>query len=152
MDKKKVLFICVHNAARSQMAAAWLQQIAGDKFEVESAGLEPGVLNPLAVAVMQETGIDISQNKTKSVWDLYKQGKRYHYVIAVCDESQAAKCPVFPGALNTIHWSFADPAGFQGTWEQKMEKTRVVRDEIKSKIAAWSQDPDKESPFNIKLH
>ncbi len=137
--KEKVLFVCVHNSARSQMAEALLKHLAGDRFEVESAGLEPGKLNPLVVEVMKEMGIDISQNKTKSVFDFYKQGKRYDYVITVCDESQAQKCPVFPGTTATrrIHWSFDDPASFQGTWEEKLEKTREVRNQIKAKIKDW---------------
>lgn len=137
MDKKKVLFICVHNSARSQMAEAFLKQLAEDRFEVESAGLEPGKLNPVVVSAMKEMGIDISQNKTKSVFDFYKQGKRYDYVITVCDESQAAKCPVFPGAICQLHWGFDDPASFKGSWEEKLEKTRQVRDKIKRKIEDW---------------
>jgi len=137
MDKKKVLFICVHNSARSQMAEAFLKQIAGDRFEVESAGLEPGKLNPLAIEVMKEAGIDISQNKTKSVFDFYKQGKIYNYVITVCDESQAKGCPVFPGKGERLHWGFDDPSGFTGSYEEKLTKTRVVRDAIKSKLEEW---------------
>lgn len=134
--KKKVLFVCVHNSARSQMAEALLRQMAGEKFEVESAGLEPGKLSPLAVGVMQEMGVDISGNKTKSVFDLYKQGRRFDYVITVCDESQAQKCPVFPGTTVTrrIHWSLDDPASFQGTLEEKLEKTRAARDQISRRI------------------
>jgi len=140
--KEKVLFVCAHNSARSQMAEALLKHLAGDRFEVESAGLEPGKLNPLAIGVMQEIGIDISQNKTKSVFDFYKQGKRYDYVITVCDESQAQKCPVFPGTAVTrrIHWSFDDPVGFQGSWEEKMEKTRAVRDQINQRIDSWLRE------------
>jgi len=110
MDKKKVLFICVHNSARSQMAEAFLKQMAGDKFEAESAGLEPGKLNPLAIEVMKEAGIDISQNKTKSAFDFYKQGKQYDYAVTVCDESQSGKCPVFPGGGQKLHWGFDDPS------------------------------------------
>ncbi len=139
MQKKKVLFICVHNSARSQMAEAFLKQIAEDKFDVESAGLEPGELNPLVVKVMEEEGIDISCNRTKSVFDFYKQGKRYDYVITVCDESQAERCPVFPGAPATkmIHWSFDDPAGFHGSLEEKLQKIRQVRDKMKQQIEQW---------------
>ncbi len=139
MDKQKVLFVCVHNSARSQMAESFLKQEAGDRFEVESAGLEPGKLNPLVIEVMREIGIDISQNKTKSVFDFYKQGKRYDYVITVCDESQAQKCPVFPGTAVTvrIHWSFDDPASFEGSREEKLERTRSVRDNIKQRIDSW---------------
>ena len=140
--KEKALFVCVHNSARSQMAEALLKHLAGDRFVVESAGLEPGKLNPLVIEVMKEIGIDISQNKTKSVFDFYKRGKRYDYVITVCDESQAQKCPVFPGTVATrrIHWSFDDPAGFQGTWEEKLEKTRAVRDQIKQRIDSWLRE------------
>lgn len=137
MAKKRVLFICVHNSARSQMAEAYLKQMAGDNFEVESAGLQPGKLNPIAVEVMKEVGIDISQNKTKSVFDFYKQGKQYDYVITVCDESQAKTCPVFPGKGQRLHWGFDDPSGFTGSNEEKLAKTRIVREAIKNKIEEW---------------
>jgi arsenate reductase len=139
MDKKKVLFVCVHNSARSQMAEAFLKLMAGDKFEVESAGLEPGKLNPIVVEAMKEVGIDISQNKTQSVFDLYKQGKQYDFVVTVCDESQAEKCPIFPGTAVTqrMHWGFDDPSSFQGTQDEVMNKTRTVRDEIELQILKW---------------
>jgi len=137
MDKKRLLFICVHNSARSQMAEAFLKQMVGDRFEVESAGLEPGKLNPLAIAVMKESGIDISQNKTKSVFDFYKEGRRYDYVITVCDESQSGACPVFPGKGKRLHWGFPDPSQFQGSLEDKLKQTRAVRDQIEAKIKEW---------------
>jgi len=119
------------------MAEAFLKQMAGDKFDVESAGLEPGKLNPIVVEAMKEVEIDISQNKTKSVFDLYKQGKQYDYVITVCDESQSGACPVFPGKGERLHWGFDDPSGFQGTWEEKLERTREVRDKIRRRIIEW---------------
>lgn len=137
MPKKKVLFICVHNSARSQMAEAFLKQLAGDKFEVESAGLEPRKLNPVVIEVMKEVGIDISQNKTKSVFDFYKQGKQYDYVVTVCDESQSGACPMFPGKGKRLHWRFTDPSQFQGSWEDKLKQTRMVRDQIEAKIKDW---------------
>lgn len=137
MNKKRVLFICVHNSARSQMAEAFLKRMAGDRFEVESAGLEPGRLNPVAVEVMKEAGIDISRNKTKGVFDLYKQGRAYDYVITVCDESQSGACPVFPGKGERLHWGFDDPSGFQGTLEDRTQKTREVRDKIRRRIVEW---------------
>jgi arsenate reductase (thioredoxin) len=137
MDKKRVLFVCAHNSARSQIAEAFLKQMAGDKFEVESAGLKPGKLNPLAVEVMKESGIDISQNKTKSVFDFSKQGKEYDYVITVCDESQSGGCPIFPGGGQKLHWGFNDPSQFKGTHEDKLDKTREVRDQIEAKIKDW---------------
>ena len=130
--KERILILCTGNSARSQMAEAFLKQLAGDRFEVESAGLEPGQLNPLVVLAMEETGIDISQNKTKSVFDLFKQGKAYDYVITVCDESQAGRCPVFPGKAQRLHWSFVDPSN--------PEMTRTVRDQIRSKILEWTNN------------
>ena len=133
----KVLFVCIHNSARSQMAEAFLKQKGGDKFEVESAGLEPGNLNPVVVEAMQEIGIDISKNKTKSAFELYKQGRLYDYVITVCDEANAEKCPIFPGRAKRLHWGFKDPSSFQGTKEEKLKGTRAVRDEIEQKIETW---------------
>ena len=140
MNKRRVLFVCIHNSARSQMAEAFLKELAGDRFEVESAGLEPGELNPIVVEVMNEVGIDISQNKTKSALDFYKQGKRYDYVITVCDESQSERCPVFPSIIERIHWGFDDPSRFEGPHEEKLEKTRKVRDAIKKRIEKWLQE------------
>lgn len=140
MPKKKVLFICVHNSARSQMAEALLNRMAGSKFEAESAGIEPGDLNSLAVEVLKEAGIDISRNKTKSVFDFYDRGKRYDYVITVCDESQSTKCPVFPGAGQRLHWGFDDPSGFTGSREERLAKTREVMGKIKEKIKDWLKE------------
>jgi len=141
VDKKRVLFVCVHNSARSQMAEALLNTIAGDRFEAHSAGLEPGILNPLAVEVMKEIGIDISKNQTKSVFDLFKRGELFSYVVTVCDAASAEACPIFPGLLSkTIHWSFEDPSSFTGTLEEKLEKTRRVRDAIKEKIEEWLKE------------
>jgi len=141
MKKTRVLFVCVHNSARSQMAEAFLNNMAGHKFEAVSAGLEPGELNPLAVEVMREVGIDISRNKTKSAFELYQRGELFSYVITVCDAKSAERCPNFPGLLTkTINWSIDDPASFAGTLEEKLEKTRRVRDAIKSKIEAFIRD------------
>ena len=94
--KQKVLFICVHNSARSQIAEAFLNKICGDQFEAHSAGLEPGTLNPLAVESMREIGIDILQKQTQSVFDVFKSGELFSYVITVCDETSAERCPIFP--------------------------------------------------------
>ena len=135
--KKKVLFVCIHNSARSQMAEAFLNQICGDEFEAHSAGLEPGKLNPVVVAAMQEIGVDISGSQTKAVFDFIKSGKMFAYVITVCDEASAERCPIFPGVTKRLHWSFPDPSGFKGTPEEKLAGTRTVRDTIKAKIEAW---------------
>jgi arsenate reductase len=132
--KKTILFVCVHNSARSQMAEALLNQMCGDLFEAQSAGLEPGTLNPLAVAAMREIGIDISGNQTRSVADAVKTGQRFDYVITVCDESSAEQCPVVPGDGARLHWNFPDPSKFTGTWEERLEQTREVRNLIESKL------------------
>jgi arsenate reductase (thioredoxin) len=140
-DKKRVLFVCVHNSARSQIAEAFLNTLAGDRFEAMSAGLEPGTLNPLVVEVMKEIGIDISQNQTKSAFDLFKKGELYFYVITVCDAASAEQCPLFPGLLTAqIHWGFADPSLFVGTYEEKLAQMRAVRDAIKVKIEEWLKE------------
>ncbi|MBN2547053.1 MAG: arsenate reductase ArsC [Spirochaetes bacterium] len=130
----KVLFICVHNSARSQMAEAFLNRVGEGKFFTESAGIEPGVLNQTVVKVMAEIGYDLSKNKTKSVFDIHKSGRTYDYVITVCDPEAAEKCPVFPGKVNRLHWEFRDPSSFKGTELEKLEFTRKVRDQIKEKI------------------
>lgn len=137
MSKKRVLFVCVHNAARSQMAEVLLNHMAGDLFEAESAGLTPGSLNPLAVKAMQKIGLDISRQTPKSVFDLFKAGRIFHFVIAVCDAEAAEKCPIFPSAKETLSWSFKDPSSFLGSEEEKLAQTEQVRDEIKKKLEAW---------------
>jgi arsenate reductase len=135
--KKRVLFVCIHNSARSQMAEAFLNQICGEEFEAHSAGLEPGKLNPIVVEAMREIGMDISGNPTKAVFDMFKSGKIFAYVITVCDEASAERCPIFPGVTRRLHWSFPDPSSMQGSHEEKLAKTREVRDTIKAKIEAW---------------
>jgi arsenate reductase len=135
--KSNVLFICIHNSARSQMAEAWVNQICGDFFAAESAGLEPGTLNPLVVEAMQEVGIDISNNETRGVFDTLKAGKLFSYVITVCDEASAEKCPIFPGAAKRLHWGFADPSALVGSREQKLVAVRRIRDEIRDQVQAW---------------
>jgi arsenate reductase len=140
MDKVKVLFVCVHNSARSQMAEALLNQIAGERFHAESAGLEPGTLNPLAVEAMKQMNIDISGKQTRDVFELYKRGERFSYVITVCDESSGERCPLFPGITKRIHWSFGDPASFTGPFDERLTKTIQVRDQIKKRIQNWLKE------------
>ena len=137
MPKQKVLFICIHNSARSQMAEAFLNDLCGEQFEAHSAGLEPGKLNPVVVEAMQEIGLDISRNATKAVFDMVKSGKTFAWVITVCDETSAERCPIFPGITKRLHWSFPDPSAIQGTHEQKLARTREIRDAIKAKVEAW---------------
>jgi len=146
MAKPKVLFLCVHNSARSQMAEAFLNKYS-DNFEVVSAGLEAGNLNPFVVEVMKEVGIDISNNKTKSAFDLYKQNFLFSYVITVCDRKAAERCPVFPGVTARLHWPFDDPSKFTGSKDEILVKTRLVRDAIESKVKAFIEEVNKGGRF-----
>ena len=134
-DKKiKVLFVCVHNSARSQMSEEYLRRIGGERFEVESAGLEPTSLNPLVIAAMAEEDFDLSTKKTQAVWNLFREGKFYNYVITVCDRTHEKECPIFPKPFVQLKWSFPDPGSFSGTDNEKMEQTRALRDAIRNRI------------------
>jgi len=139
MEKPRVLFVCIHNSARSQIAEELLRKLAGDRFEVESAGLEPGKLNPIVVEALKEEGIDITGKQTKAVFDLFKSGRHYNYVITVCDEASAERCPVFPGLSQRFHWGFTDPSKFQGTDQERLNKVRGVKEEIKKTLKEWLQ-------------
>jgi len=136
----RVLFICVHNSARSQMAEAYLKKFGGDAFEVESAGLEPGKLNPYVVRALEEDGIDISSKKTQDVFELFKAGRMYRYVITVCSKEAAEQCPIFPGRAEKLHWPFPDPSTFTGSDEEILAKVRVVRDAIKDRVQLFVQE------------
>jgi arsenate reductase (thioredoxin) len=132
--RQRVLFVCTHNSARSQMAEGFLRAAAGDRFEVASAGTEARGVNPLAVRAMREVGVDISGQTSKTLerfvdhpWD---------YVVTVCDSANEA-CPVFPRATARLHWSFDDPAAAQGPEEQRLAVFRRVRDEVRACIADW---------------
>ena len=138
--KKNVLFICVHNSARSQMAAALLNEACGEFFQAQSAGLEPGTLNPLAVEALQEIGIDISGNETRSVFDLFKSGQLFAYVITVCSESESKGCPIFAGVTIRLHWPFPDPSQFTGTHAQRLAKTGELLEEIRAKIDDFCEE------------
>jgi arsenate reductase len=122
------------------MAEAFLKKLAGDRFEVESAGIEPGKLNPYVVAVLKEVGIDISNKKTQSTEECLKKGTIYDYVITVCDETSAEACPFFPGGAKRLHWGFEDPSKLTGTDEERMAGTRKIRDQIRAKIEQWLKE------------
>jgi arsenate reductase len=128
---KKVLFLCTGNSARSQMAEGWLRHLAGDRFRVASAGTHPVGLNPLAVEVMKEIGIDISHQDSKRL-DRYLNHP-FDHVITVCDRAKES-CPIFPGAARFSHWSLEDPAAVQGPPEQRLLAFRSARDQIASRI------------------
>lgn len=138
MSIKKVLFVCIHNSARSQMAEAFLNDIGSDHFAAESAGIEPGKLNPIVVEAMREAGLDISGKGTKAVAEMIERGPFFDYVITVCDEASAERCPTFPGPHQRLHWPFPDPSSFTGTPEEKLAGTRRVRDEIRQRIKDWA--------------
>lgn len=129
MSKKKVLFLCTHNSARSQMAEGLLRDMAGDRFEVFSAGTEETRVRPEAISVMAEIGVDISAQESKTL-ERYI-GEPFDYVVTVCDDANEA-CPVFPGARERLHWSFQDPSRAEG--EERLAVFREVRDQIQTRI------------------
>jgi arsenate reductase len=130
-NKPRVLFLCTHNSARSQMAEGVLRELAGDRFEVHSAGTEATHVRPLAIRAMDEMGINISGQESKTL-ERYV-GEPFDHVITVCDEANEA-CPFFPGAKNRLHWSFADPSQATGSEEERLAVFRRVRDEIRERI------------------
>ncbi len=135
MERKvKVLFICIHNSARSQIAEEFLRLLSGEKFEVESAGFEATEINPLVRQVMKEEGIDLTDKKTQSVFNLYNEKKFFGYVITVCNKVKESDCPIFPGNTTRIHWDLENPEDFIGTDEDKLEKVRELRDKIKKQV------------------
>jgi arsenate reductase (thioredoxin) len=137
MQRARVLFLCVHNSARSQMAEGLLRSIAGDAIEVKSAGLEAGRLRPEAVAVMAELGLDISAQRSKAVDEL--SGERFDVVVTTCDEAKEA-CPLFPGAAELRHWSIDDPASAGGDEPARIRAFRSARDELRTKVADLARD------------
>jgi arsenate reductase len=130
-ERSRVLFLCTHNSARSQMAEGLLRHLAGDRFEAYSAGTEATHVRPLAVRAMDEIGIDISGQESKTL-NRYL-GEPFDYVITVCDEANEA-CPFFPGAKNRLHWSFEDPAQATGSEEERLGVFRTARDKIRERI------------------
>ncbi len=137
MNKPRVLFLCYHNSARSQMAEGLLRYIAGDRFEVFSAGIEPTRVHPLSIKAMAEIGIDISEQSSKSASDLLSE--HFSYIITVCDDAKE-KCPTFPGVAVRLHWPFEDPAKATGSEEEQLEVFRKVRDQIKDRIENWLKE------------
>ncbi|ADK85999.1 Protein-tyrosine phosphatase, low molecular weight [Desulfarculus baarsii DSM 2075] len=136
----RVLFVCTHNSARSQMAQAYLRQMAGQRFQVDSAGLEPTQLNPLAVEVMAEEGLDISEQRPQSVFELYRQGNLYDYVITVCESERESLCPVFPGITKRLHLPFDDPAQLTGGHDERLAGARRIRDQIKQAVGRLAEE------------
>jgi arsenate reductase len=135
VTKQRVLILCTHNSARSQMAEGLLRHLAGDRFEVESAGTEQTRVNPFAIAAMKEIGIDISSHTSKTL-DRFL-GEKWDDVITVCDNANES-CPVFLGAANRLHWSFEDPSAANGSDDEKLAEFRRIRDQIRARIEAFT--------------
>lgn len=134
MTKERVLILCTGNSARSQMAEGWLRATAGDRFEVFSAGTRPSQVRPEAIAALAEIGIDISSQRAKSVDEF--AGQDFAYIVTVCDNARES-CPVFPGTVRRVHWSFDDPAAATGNFEQRLTEFRRVRDEIAARFGEY---------------
>lgn len=139
-EKQRVLAICIHNSSRSQMTEEFLRAACGDRFHVESAGVEPGSLNPVVVELLKEDGIDITGKATRSVFDLHKAGANFDYVIAVCDPEASEACPIFPAEKQRLHWPFPDPSAATGTMEEKLAYVRPIRDQIKAKVQEFCRE------------
>ncbi len=139
-DKTKVLFLCVHNSGRSQIAEEYFKRIGGSNFEVESAGLQPTDINPFVLEVMKEDGFDLSEKKTQSAWELFKAGRMFRYVITVCDRAHEEECPLFPRPFVQLNWPFPDPRSFTGTEDERIQKTRQLRDSIKARVEQFVAD------------
>lgn len=142
MAKIRVLFVCVHNSGRSQMAEAFLERLGGDRYDAESAGLDPQRILPLVVDVMKEVGIDLSGKESRSVFSLFREGRLYDHVITVCDERTESLCPLFPGIQKRLHWPFEDPSTLEGSAEEKREACRRIRDAIRLRLEAWLREQD----------
>lgn len=130
----KVLFLCVHNSARSQMAEAFLNDLGKGIFAAESAGLEPAPLNPFVIKAMNEIGYDISGNSVDSVFNFFKEGRRYNLIIKVCDMKSGQKCPIFPLTRVYLDWNLPDPESFDGSEDEKLVQIRALRDTIKELV------------------
>lgn len=140
MEKPRILFLCTGNSARSQMAEALMRKYSGDKFEVFSAGLEPTMINPMTILVMNEVGISMQGYFSKSLTTFLGK-QHFSYLITVCDNAEK-KCPIFPGMGARLHWPFEDPAAFQGTPEEKIKKFRSTRENIEARIKEWLSEND----------
>ena len=135
-----MLFICVHNSGRSQIAEEYLRRIAGNRFEVESAGLNPTTLHSLVQRVLEEDGFDLRDKKPQSAWDLFREGKLYKYVITVCDKAHEKDCPIFPRPYTQLNWPFPDPESFTGTEEDQLTQMRSLRDSIKMRVEQFVEE------------
>ena len=141
MNKQRVLFLCTHNAARSQMAEAFLRKHGGERFDVASAGLEPTAIHPLILRAMNEVGVDISAQRAKGLDDFLGKAT-IQIAIIVCEQAQQ-NCPhIYPFATQRLYWPFEDPAACNGTEAEQLQKFRDVRDQIEARILEWLKTPN----------
>jgi len=136
----RVLFVCEHNSARSQMAEVFLKNLGGNAFEVESGGIEAGIINPLVIEVMQERGYDLQEKTTQTTLNLLKQDKSYDIIITVCSKKASEQCPIFPGRALRMNWPFDDPSKIEGDKDAKLIAIRRIRDQIEGKIKEFIQE------------
>lgn len=139
-ERPRVLFLCVHNSARSQIAEEYLKILGGELFEVESAGLQPGTLNPYVVEALAEEGIDISGKTPRGVMEIYRSGQTYDYVIMVCSREAEKNCPLFPGPVVRLSWPFPDPSRFVGSSEEIFGQVTDLRERIRERVTGFVDD------------
>ena len=133
MEKTRIMFVCIHNSARSQMCEAFVRHYGGERFDVHSSGIEAGKLNPLVVQAMAEIGISMEGQYAKPANEYIEKDEKFDYVVTVCDESSAERCPMFPGKHTRLHWGFPDPSAITGTDEEKLAGIRPIRDQYSTK-------------------
>lgn len=134
---RRVLFVCIHNSGRSQMAEAFLNELGGAEFVAESAGVDPRPINPEVVQVMQEVGYDLSGVRSDNIVHFFREGRLYEQVIYVCERGTEQGCPVFPGVRKTLHWPYPDPATLTGDEAERLESLRGIRDRIRERVEEW---------------
>lgn len=137
MNKKRIMFVCIHNSARSQMCEAFVRHYAPEMFEAHSSGIEAGKLNPLVVKAMNEIGVSMEGQYAKPAMEYIERGEEFDYVVTVCDESSAERCPMFPGNHTRMHWGFPDPSAIGGTEQEKLAGIRPIRDDIRKRVLDW---------------
>jgi len=141
MQPTRVLFVCIHNSGRSQMAEAYLEALGGESFAAESAGLKPREIQPLVKQVMAEDGIDLEVARADDIMQFFREGRLYDYVIYVCERGVEEDCPVFPGVRRTLRWPFEDPSRLEGTDEEQFAAMRRIRDAIRQRVQQWIDEP-----------
>ncbi len=137
MGKKRIMFVCIHNSARSQMCEAFVKQYAPERFEEHTSGIEKGKLNPLVVNSMMEINISMEGQYAKSAKEYIDRNEEFDYIVTVCDESSAERCPTFPGKHVRLHWGFSDPSALMGSDEEKLQGIRPIRDAIQKRVKDW---------------